>query len=362
MLSLLLWQQKRQHRATSAEMHVLLLYFVAATTAVALNVHVVSLTPPTASEYYGAAGRAWRWKIAVMGEDMALPRPKTALALSESIIERSNGAVQEAATLSTCARLLLIVAGNENAVAATREACAAQIASYQTRPFDDWRRALDAAGDDIVKTSRSAPHVDDDDELDVFEAATGADAGEWLARVVAGAAEGTGGFDPFSSRNAHVLKQAKQCLEKCRAGKTGAVRDALVRSLEAGKRARDVKTLEVSALRASPRDVGARTVAHAAALRLSEKAGELLEVDVAQRDGGGEDIAAWREGALAMALDDLPDEGAARAAGLAAAKTAAHTATLRRRRGEASPNDTADVVAAATAAAQAVVDASSVIK
>ena len=102
----------------------------AATTA--LEVAVVSLTPPTASEHYGAAGKAWRWKVAVMGEDMALPRPKTALALAESIVERSEGAVQEAATLSTCARLLLIVAGNEDAVAATREACAAQIASFQT--------------------------------------------------------------------------------------------------------------------------------------------------------------------------------------------------------------------------------------
>ena len=198
-----------------------LLLAVAAIRAAALEVHVVSLTPPTASEHYGAAGRAWRWKVAVMGEDMALPRPKTALALAESIVERSGGAVQEAATLSTCARLLLIVAGNEDAVAATREACAAQIASYTTRPFDDWRRAFDAAGDDIVETSRAAPVVDDDDELGVFEAATGADAGAWLARVVAGAADGPSAFDPFSSRKAHVLKQAKQCLEKCRAGLCG---------------------------------------------------------------------------------------------------------------------------------------------
>ena len=189
-----------------------LLLAVAATTTTALEVAVVSLTPPTASEHYGAAGRAWRWKVAVMGEDMALPRPKTALALAESIVERSEGAVQEAATLSTCARLLLIVAGNEDAVSATCEACAAQIASYQTRPFDDWRRALDAAGDDIVQTSRAAPVVKDDDELGVFEAATGADAGAWLARVVAGAADGPSAFDPFSSRKAHVLKQAKQCL------------------------------------------------------------------------------------------------------------------------------------------------------
>jgi hypothetical protein len=254
------------------------------TAAAALEVAVVSLTPPTASEHYGAAGRAWRWKVAIMGEDMALPRPKTALALAESIVERSGGAVQEAATLSTCARLLLIVAGNDDAVAATREACAAQIASFQTRPFDDWRRALDAAGDDIVQTSRAAPTVDDDDELGVFEAATGADAGAWLARVVAGAADGPSAFDPFSSRKAHVLKQAKQCLEKCRAGQVGPVRDALVRSLEAGKRARDVKTPEVSALRASPRDGGARTAAFSAALRLSEKAGELLAEDVAQRN------------------------------------------------------------------------------
>ena len=115
----------------------------------------------------------------------------------------------------------MIVAGDEDAVAATREACAAQIASFQTRPFDDWRRALDAAGDDILKTSRAAPTVDDDDELGVFEAATGADAGAWLARVVAGAADGPSAFDPFSSRKAHVLKQAKQCLEKCRAGLCG---------------------------------------------------------------------------------------------------------------------------------------------
>ena len=78
--------------------------------------------------------------------------------------------------------------------------------------------ALDAAGDDIVQTSRTATKVDDDDELGVFEAATGADAGAWLARVVAGAADGPSAFDPFSSRKAHVLKQAKQCLEKCRAG------------------------------------------------------------------------------------------------------------------------------------------------
>ena len=202
--------RRMQRRDTS--MRTLLLYAVAATRAAALEVHVVSLTPPTASEHYGAAGRAWRWKVAVMGEDMALPRPKTALALAESIVERSGGAVQEAATLSTCARLLLIVAGDEDAVAATREACAAQIASYQTRPFDDWRRALDAAGDDIVQTSRAAPVVKDDDELGVFEAATGADAGAWLARVVAGAADGPTAFDPFSSRKAHVLKQAKQFL------------------------------------------------------------------------------------------------------------------------------------------------------
>jgi hypothetical protein len=67
------------------------------------------------------------------------------------------------------------------------------------------------------------------------------------------------------------------------AGQVGPVRDALVRSLEAGKRARDATTPEVSALRASPRDAGARTAAHVAALRLSEKAGELLAEDVAQR-------------------------------------------------------------------------------
>ncbi len=67
------------------------------------------------------------------------------------------------------------------------------------------------------------------------------------------------------------------------AGQVGPVRDALVRSLEAGKRARDVKTPEVSALRASPRDGGARTAAFSAALNLSEKAGLLLAEDVAQR-------------------------------------------------------------------------------
>ena len=68
------------------------------------------------------------------------------------------------------------------------------------------------------------------------------------------------------------------------AGQVGPVRDALVRSLEAGKRARDAKTPEVSALRASPRDAGARTAAFSAALNLSEKAGLLLAEDVAQRN------------------------------------------------------------------------------
>ena len=63
-----------------------------------------------------------------------------------------------------------------------------------------------------VKTSRAAPVVVDDDELGVFETATGAEAGAWLARVVAGAADGPTAFDPFSSRKAHVLKQAKQFL------------------------------------------------------------------------------------------------------------------------------------------------------
>ena len=67
------------------------------------------------------------------------------------------------------------------------------------------------------------------------------------------------------------------------AGQVGPVRDALVRSLEAGKRARDATTPEVSALRASPRDAGARTAAFSAALNLSEKAGLLLAEDVAQR-------------------------------------------------------------------------------
>jgi hypothetical protein len=68
------------------------------------------------------------------------------------------------------------------------------------------------------------------------------------------------------------------------AGQVGPVRDALVRSLEAGKRARDAKTPEVSALLASPRDAGARTAAFSAALNLSEKAGLLLAEDVAQRN------------------------------------------------------------------------------
>ena len=68
------------------------------------------------------------------------------------------------------------------------------------------------------------------------------------------------------------------------AGQVGPVRDALVRSLEAGKRARDAKTPEVSALRASPRDGSARVAAHVAALNLSEKAGLLLAEDVAQRN------------------------------------------------------------------------------
>ena len=72
-----------------------------------------------------------------------------------------------------------------------------------------------------LETSRAAPTVDDDDELGVFDAAAGAEAGAWLARVVAGAADGPTAFDPFSSRKAHVLKQAKQCLEKCRAGLCG---------------------------------------------------------------------------------------------------------------------------------------------
>ena len=131
-----------------------LLLAVAATTTTALEVAVVSLTPPTASEHYGAAGRAWRWKVAVMGEDMALPRPKTALALAESIVERSGGAVQEAATLSTCARLLLIVAGNEDAVSATR-------ASLHPLHIASWRQGACIAcarSYGAHSATHSAPH------------------------------------------------------------------------------------------------------------------------------------------------------------------------------------------------------------
>ena len=183
----------------------------------------MSLTPPTASEHYGAAGRAWRWKVAVMGEDMALPRPKTALALAESIVERSGGAVQEAATLSTCARLLLIVAGNEDAVAATREACAAQIASYQTRPFDDWRRALDAAGDDIVEikftasraAERRAVHAIDDACSELRSSKRRGRDGAWLARVVAGAADG-----PDATRSSKP--QSARAQAACRPESSGA--------------------------------------------------------------------------------------------------------------------------------------------
>ena len=146
-----------------------------------------------------------------MGEDMAAGR-----SVGRS---RSPRASASAAAPSRrprrCRRaheVLLIVAGNERRGRGVRLRSAPRVgrASFQTRPEDDWRRALDAAGDDIApRMPRTAPTVDDDDEL-------GASICNWrdaAARCrAAGAADGPSAFDRLEP-TAHVLKQAKQCLE-----------------------------------------------------------------------------------------------------------------------------------------------------
>ena len=302
----------------------------------ALELAVVSLAVPKASERYGAAGRAWRWKSAVLGDDMAFPRPRNARAVAEAVVACGGGAVAEAAALATCARLDVVVAGADGeAAAAAARACLAALV-LRHGPGGDVRRALDRAGGDIAAAAAAGvPAGADAGDLDGAFAtrATTRAAAEHLARVAAGADDGPGAFDPFSSRRAHVLKQVKACAGACATDGAAAVRGALDRALTCGKRARDRRQPAVAALAAARGDEGRRVACYGAARAHARDAGAAVVADAAAR-GAAADVAAARARLLAYA-DGLLPAGPARRAAAAAVNGALHGPTLALRRGDA---------------------------
>ncbi|KAH8066820.1 hypothetical protein JL721_8008 [Aureococcus anophagefferens] len=184
----------------------------------ALELAVVSLAVPKASERYGAAGRAWRWKSAVLGDDMAFP----ARALAEAAVAESGGAVAEAAALATCARLDVVVAGADGEAAAAgapRAPCGG--IGRGTR-----RRADRAGGEIAAAAAAGVPAGADAGDLDgAFATLRDARVAEHLA-LRRWRRRRARRLRPFSSRRAHVLKQVKACAEHCATDGAAAVRRA----------------------------------------------------------------------------------------------------------------------------------------
>ncbi|KAK7254484.1 hypothetical protein SO694_00011153 [Aureococcus anophagefferens] len=177
----------------------------------ALELAVVSLAVPKASERYGAAGRAWRWKSAVLGDDMAFPaapaarRRQAVVAAARRRRRRGRGARDVRAPRRRRRRR------RRRAAAAAARACLARLV-LRPRARAASAAWLDSAGGEIAAAAAAGvPAGADAGDLDGAFAtrATTRAAGAPEPRSAAAPGGGPGAFDPFSSRRADVLKQAR---------------------------------------------------------------------------------------------------------------------------------------------------------
>lgn len=226
------------------------------------DVSIVSLALP-ARDDYSVSSRCWRWKSAVMGDDLGLPRRRAARSLGDLVASRDG--IHECSILSTCARLdfLIVADSSQQAFDAAADVLGRQVAG-------EWEGGL------MAWLDRAEISANDDNEpLDVSDALEPhfglRAAAEHLCLVATGVEEG---FDPFCSRRAHVVHQIKSV--RTEGGSLRALVDA---AIAAGKSARNSTHPLNKLVKTHPGDAGvvrkaeqrARRVANDTAQNLCEE-------------------------------------------------------------------------------------------
>lgn len=203
----------------------------------------------------------WRWKDEVLGDgrDFFVPRPKTLRALQEYILQNSvelgeSGRFVECVLLSNCARfeIILLTRDKEGTLESLAEGFVAQVKSFQNLSFKQLQLSFDRSGN-IDRLAK----IEEADRRLVTELAEDR---HWihlegtekvcrhLCMIAAGMADRPSRpgrpvpFQPFSSRDAHVLLQLKRTLENTRSAPRIAL--LLRYALLAGKTVRNPDKIE----------------------------------------------------------------------------------------------------------------------
>lgn len=204
-------------------------------------VHLYSLNWSSlddSASFSKAVRDTWRWKDEVLGDgrDFFVPRPKTLNALQEFIVQKAaqttgneiDDWILECVVLSNCARFEIILLTRERTspLDFLARCFVAQIESFQKLPFKKLQLSFDRPSniDNLAKI----------EEADRQRVSDLAGDGHWsrlegadnvcrhLCMIAAGMADRPSRpgrpvpFQPYSSRDAHILLQLKRTLENAR--------------------------------------------------------------------------------------------------------------------------------------------------
>jgi hypothetical protein len=224
-----------------------------------LQIHLLSLqwTPEDDPRQFSKVVKdVWRWKDAVLGDgrDFFVPKPRTLKAL-QSFLRVHN--VDECVVLSNCARFEILLSTSTNPVPDISQLLLHQMESYRKRPMQinlplDWAGVVDQNA--ATRGHQVAPC----DQVELMKHWTHIkgvrDITDHLCHVAAGMAPRPHRpdkeivFQPFSSRDAHILLQLRRTLEIAQGATSLSV--LLRYAIQAGKASRtQAKVPELEELR-----------------------------------------------------------------------------------------------------------------
>jgi hypothetical protein len=212
-----------------------------------LKIHLFSLRWPDEKDpraFSKIVRDTWRWKDTVLGDgrDFFVPRPKTlkalqyyiqssfATALLESpasiqVDSISRTVLQECVVLSNCARFeILVVTDSPSILSFIAHSIVSQVQAFQSRPFKSVQLPLDWPGtiakDTRLEDSKHGSLVADLTKTQHWVHLQGTEeVSNHLCSVAAGMAPRPSRpdrpvlFQPFSSRDAHILLQLKRTFD-----------------------------------------------------------------------------------------------------------------------------------------------------
>jgi hypothetical protein len=233
-----------------------------------IQIHLLSLqwTPDDDAQKFSRVVKdTWRWKDAVLGDghDFFKPKPRTLKALQSFLRGGVNdGGVEECVVLSNCARfeILLVTSTGVDPTPVISNMLLQQMESYRKRPIQmnlplDWAGVIDpnaaTRGGHVVVPSDQAQLVKHWTHVEGVRDVT-----DHLCHVAAGMAHRPRRpdreivFQPFSSRDAHVLLQLRRTLEIAQDSTATYLSILLRYAIQAGKASRtQAKVPELQELR-----------------------------------------------------------------------------------------------------------------